>query len=101
MFSALVPIYLQPLQFWECDYEDLVSISKSAVADYKSKMRTAIIQNRILVRDMCRQLTDKPLEKVEALLPMLADDEPMKKDWRRDKQNLMRWVEAQNNDRYR
>lgn len=97
MFSALVPIYLQPTEFWQCDYEDLISISKTVVSEYKSRMRTAIVQNRILVRDMCRALSEKPPEKVETLLPMLA--EPEKKDWRRDKQNLMRWVEAQNNGR--
>lgn len=101
MFSALVPMHLQPTEFWQCDYEDLVSISKSAVDDVKGRMRTMIVQNRILVRDICRSLTDKPLEKIETLLPMLADDEPLKKDWRRDKQNLMRWVEAQDNGRYR
>lgn len=96
MFSALVPIYLQPTEFWNCDYEDLISITKSVVAEYKSRMRTAIVQNRILVRDMCKALSEKPLEKVETLLPMLAEPVP-EKDWRRDKQNLMRWVEAQNN----
>lgn len=99
MFSALVPIHLQPTEFWNCDYEDLKMISKSVVEEYKHRMRTAIVQNRILVRDMCRAMSDKPPEKIESLLPMLAE-EPQKPDWRRDKQNLMRWVEAQNNGRH-
>ena len=98
MFSALVPIHLQPTEFWNCDYEDLIMITKSVVTEYKSRMRTEIIQNRILVRDMTRALSAKPLENIETLLPMLA--EPVQSDWHRDKQNLMRWVEAQNNGRY-
>lgn len=99
MFSALVPIYLQPLEFWECDYEDLISISKSAVAEYKNRLRTAIVQNRILVRDLSRAMSGKPSEKIETLLPMLAEPVP-EKDWRKDKQNLMRWVEAQNSGKF-
>lgn len=97
MFSALVPIYLQPSEFWSCDYEDLVFIAKAAIEDTKSRMRSDILKNRLLIQDLGRALKGLQFQPISAIAPMLSDEEIPKKDWKRDKQNLMAWVEAQSN----
>lgn len=97
MFRALVPTYLAPSEFWECDYEDLTSMLKTVAEEYKSRLRLAIVQNRIFVRDLTRAITGKPFDAIESMLPILQEERKEKRDWKKDKEALFRWVERMNN----